>query len=126
MNHDYLYWALHYFELAEHKKVDAHYSQWDRDLAELEKMMWRHIFLHVEDAQWEPSLEEKYNFLLSRLSVTDIDLWENDALLKLKSIFIGITSADLDVLDTNEFKDRAISKSMISDKKHCKNHAIKD
>lgn len=31
----------------------------------------------------KPTLQEKYDFLCSFFKVTDIDLWENDALLKL-------------------------------------------
>lgn len=33
------------------------------------------------------SAEEKYNYLLSKLYVSDVDLWEKDALLQMSSIF---------------------------------------
>lgn len=31
--------------------------------------------------------EEKYNYLLSRMKVTDVCLWEKDVLLQMSSIF---------------------------------------
>ena len=33
------------------------------------------------------SYEQKYNYFLSKLYVTDVDLWEKDALLRMSSIF---------------------------------------
>ena len=33
------------------------------------------------------SYEQKYNYLLSKLYVSDVDLWENDALLQMNPIF---------------------------------------
>ena len=33
------------------------------------------------------SYEDKYNYLLSKLYVSDVDLWEKDALLQMSSIF---------------------------------------
>ena len=33
------------------------------------------------------SYEQKYNYLLSKLYVSDVDLWEKDALLQMSSIF---------------------------------------
>ena len=31
--------------------------------------------------------EDKYNYLLSRMKVSDADLWEKDALLQMSSVF---------------------------------------
>lgn len=31
--------------------------------------------------------EQKYNYLLSRMKVTDVCLWEKDALLEMSSVF---------------------------------------
>ena len=33
------------------------------------------------------SYEQKYNYLLSKLYVSDVDLWEKDAILQMSSIF---------------------------------------
>lgn len=33
------------------------------------------------------SNEQKYNYLLSRLQISDVDLWEKDALLVMMPIF---------------------------------------
>ena len=33
------------------------------------------------------SAEQKYKYLLSKLYVSDVDLWEKDALLQMSSIF---------------------------------------
>ena len=33
------------------------------------------------------SYEDKYKYLLSKLYVADVDLWEKDALLQMSSIF---------------------------------------
>jgi len=33
------------------------------------------------------SYEDKYNYLLSKLYISDVDLWEKDALLQMSSMF---------------------------------------
>ena len=34
------------------------------------------------------TIEERYNFLLKYLQVSDIDVWEGDAILRMKPLFI--------------------------------------
>lgn len=33
------------------------------------------------------TIEEKYNWLLHQINITDVDLWENDAMLKMSVYF---------------------------------------
>lgn len=35
----------------------------------------------------KPTIEEKYNWLLRHIYITDVDLWEKDAILKMSVYF---------------------------------------
>lgn len=49
------------------------------------------------------SIVEKYNFLLDMLHITDVDLWERDALLRLKApIYFQLTADNPTVDDAVE------------------------
>lgn len=49
------------------------------------------------------SIVEKYNFLLDMLHITDVDLWERDALLRLKApIYFQLTTDNPTVDDAVE------------------------
>lgn len=39
------------------------------------------------DSVQRPTIEEKYNWLLSQINITDVDLWEKDAMLKMSVYF---------------------------------------
>lgn len=45
------------------------------------------------------SLKERYNFLVSRLKVEEVDRWEGDALLTMKSFCFGFPADDPHNLD---------------------------
>lgn len=64
------------------------------------------------------SLEERYNFLVSRLRVEDPDYWEGDAILTMKSFCFGFYLDNPDeVKDMNNVIDLAIE-SVEWDAKH--------
>jgi hypothetical protein len=42
-----------------------------------------------------PAIEVKYNYLISRLSITDIDLWEKDACISLNPIYFQFNACDV-------------------------------
>lgn len=52
----------------------------------------------------KPTLQEKYDFLCSFFKVTDIDLWESDALLRLDTtnsvIYFQFGSNEFPTVDT--------------------------
>lgn len=49
--------------------------------------------------------EQKYNFLLSLLQITDVDLWENDALLAMGNQYFQWSEL---LGDDNVWKDIAV------------------
>lgn len=55
------------------------------------------------------SLEERYNFLVSRLNVEDLDYWEGDAILTMKPFCFGFSTDNPDHLkDIDHVIDLAI------------------
>lgn len=55
------------------------------------------------------SLEERYKFLVSRLKVEDVDYWEGDAMLTMKSFCFGFSLDNPDELnDMDKVIDLAI------------------
>ena len=55
------------------------------------------------------TLEERYNFLVSRLKVEDPDYWEGDAMLTMKSFCFGFSTDNPDDLkDIEKVIDFAI------------------
>lgn len=60
----------------------------------------------------EYTIEQKYNFLLSLLEITDVDLWEQDAILAMGRQyfqwhgFLGNDNVQKDIAVTWLMKDR--------------------
>lgn len=48
----------------------------------------------------KPALQEKYDFLLSKLQIQDVDLWECDAMIALPNrLFFHVTAQDEMTMD---------------------------
>lgn len=62
----------------------------------------------------KPTLKEKYEYLLSKLEIQDIDLWEQDACLALKKrLYFQFSQTDFESL-TNV--DKAVEAAMMTEK----------
>lgn len=52
----------------------------------------------ISSTKVKPSIEQKYNYLLSHLAITDVDLFEKDALIRMKGGGIYFQFNDYDVV----------------------------
>ena len=57
------------------------------------------------------TVQEKYDYLLSKLKVTDVDLWEHDALIRMDALFFQFGSSGPD-----DSIDKCVEAAMKADK----------
>ncbi len=49
------------------------------------------------------TVEQRYNFLIKHLKATDMDYWECDGLLEMKTLYFQFAEADVDKLGNIDF-----------------------
>lgn len=57
----------------------------------------------------KPTLKQKYEYLLSKMKITDVDLWEQDACVRMESLYFQFESGEA----PTEWKiDKAVQAAM--------------